>query len=184
VLDTTVARHQSRRLVEIAFAGTAGLVAFVSTAPGTSREAGAAEAVAIAASWPQFGFDQGGTRFNPRERVLSPSTVSSLREVWRRDIGKAIWSSAAVAGGAVYIGERGGRFCALRAARGSIIWCRRISGAPAAAAVVGARLVARTSSSLLYALDRATGRVLWRSRVGTTQGGFPPAPTISGTQCS
>jgi outer membrane protein assembly factor BamB len=154
----------------------AGVAAFL----GLAAVAGAGVRAA-APAWTQFGFGPGGSRFNPHETALTTSNVASLREAWHRDIGGAIWSSAVVSDGVVYIGERFGKICALRAADGSVIWCRRLSGAPAAPAVLAAHLVVRTSSSRLYQLSRATGQVVWRRQLGTLAGGFPPSPTIAGT---
>lgn len=74
-----------------------------------------------------FGFDTQHTHFNPSERIISPSTVRSLKLRWTAPIGTGVAdtffpSSPAVVNGIVYVGSWDGRLYALDARTGKVRW--------------------------------------------------------------
>jgi outer membrane protein assembly factor BamB len=99
-------------------------------------------------------------------------------------------ASPVVAGGSVYIGAESGMFYALDAATGTVRWSTMLDTVPAAdctgagtrlgttstAAVLpdpvtGASTVYVSGARYLYALDAATGAIVWRTEIG------PPDPS-------
>jgi outer membrane protein assembly factor BamB len=101
---------------------------------------------------------------------------------WAFDAGARVRSSPAVADGAVYVGSMDGRLFALDAASGRPRWTFTVDGAaddPAdfgfdrcavvsSPAVAGRLVLFGSRDGNLYALDRATGREVWRSSHGTS----------------
>ncbi len=92
-----------------------------------------------------------------------------------------LWGSPTVVGGRVYIGSGTGRFYALNAATGKIVWQRLLDyGIPLHCAARGIASTATVATDpvsgkltvyiagahFLYALDAATGAVKWKNSVG------------------
>jgi outer membrane protein assembly factor BamB len=88
--------------------------------------------------------------------------------VWRRTIGY-IEFPAVVSDGAAYISNLGGTVRALRMRDGQLLWARKIRGGKSAAspAVVGDVLVVHGMDGYVRVLDRTSGGLRWRFRVGS-----------------
>ncbi len=70
----------------------------------------------VAARGTMFGFDAQHTRYNPFERILSPTTVSGLKTAWTSEpTGSSISSSPAIANGVVYVGSNDHKLYAYKA---------------------------------------------------------------------
>ncbi len=97
-----------------------------------SLAAGHAQAAGI--DWSTYGFDLARSGFDPAERTLSPGAMRSVREQWRLDLGGPITAQPLVASGVqlspgrtadlVYAGTEAGRFAAVNAATGRVVWRR------------------------------------------------------------
>jgi outer membrane protein assembly factor BamB len=84
-------------------------------ATATATAAVTAYNTAIAANGIQFGFNAQHTRYNPYERILSPSNVKRLTRAWTAETGGFVYSSPAVANGVVYVGSSDKKLSAFKA---------------------------------------------------------------------
>lgn len=108
--------------------------------------------------------------------------------VWRFPTSGQVFSTPAVAGGAVYFHARNDHVYALRAANGSLLWKTPAPSpqseaaafqdmAKSSPAVAEAAVYVGVDRELL-ALDRETGRILWRA---PTQGRVDSSPLVVGS---
>ena len=95
-------------------------------------------APASATDWPTFGFDPARTNENPAERALGPGNVPSLREIWSTRL-EGVSNTQPLFASRVRL--EGG-------ARSDLV-------------------VAGTEHGELAAVDAATGRAVWRRRLGS-----------------
>lgn len=126
----------------------------------------------VRTDWPQFGFNARHTGHNPYENVLSPSSVTGLGLIWRRQIGVWLRCAPLVADGKAYVGTEGQfgaaakiNLWALDAAGGQTRWTRSFDYVSACPAVHEHVLYVHSEESGkfgLYAIDAASGDVLWR----------------------
>lgn len=120
---------------------------------------------ALYINWPMFHFDVCHTGNNPYEHTLSPSTVGNLVQDWFHGIsGNPVISSPALVNGVVYITTQEGNLYALNAKTGATIWTKAIHAIGDVAVVNGVLYVSSLSPSdrYVYALDAATGTVIWQ----------------------
>ena len=118
------------------------------------------------------------TGASPGDTVLSPANAGQLTRLWSFKTGGVVAASAAVVGGTVYVGSWDGYEYALDAASGSLKWktflgttsapgCSPPSlGVSSAATVIGGVVYVGGGDAFWYALDAATGSVLWRIFTG------------------
>ena len=150
-----------------------------------------------AADWSCYNHDVKGWRFNSAEQSLSPENASTLKEKWRfpakgsdEKVG-AIHATPTVVNGHVYFGTA--RFPAFYKLKpdGTLAWVYRIpknkaprdlpqggvnriegsDGVVASALVTDTAVYFGNSAGIFFALDRVTGKELWR--VNTRAEGFP-----------
>jgi len=140
--------------------------------------------------------------------AFTPANAASASQVWHWQppviTGKPpprLEASPTVAAGRVYIGARSGGFYALSEATGAVVWHRQLDvepkdtcgarGITATAAVLpdpvtGTRTVYVSGARYLYALDAATGAVVWKTEIGPPSLASPNAyynwssPTVAG----
>ncbi len=153
------------------------------------------------ADWPAYLNGGSHSSFNPNATSITPSNVGSLNPVWRwlppTGAGKnKLWSSPTVVNGVVYIGSFNGEFYAISEATQTVLWSQflgtvkglgsngcgtGISGVLSTATVTtdpGTGKLAvyeNAPDGHLYAMDAATGAVLWKGLVGipsTTQNDY------------
>jgi eukaryotic-like serine/threonine-protein kinase len=138
---------------------------------------------------PKWMYDAAQTGVNPAETVLGTGNVSRLRRAWSRDL-LVGGGSPVVAGGRVYLGVTGGNgngwVYALDAATGATRWTADTGTPypPKHLALAGGRLVVPTigdPDGVLLALDQATGRRLWATKLtpGTRSDWWHP-PNVAG----
>ena len=110
-------------------------------------------------------------------------------------------ASPTVVAGRVYIGAQSGGFYALDESTGTVVWSRQLDTRPgvtcralgitATAAVLpdpvtGTLTVYVSGARFLYALDAATGAMVWQTRIGPPSASVPDAyynwssPTVTG----
>src|SRR5690242_3722250 len=142
---------------------------------------------ATAADWPAYLRSAQHTSWSPAT-AITPANAGNLRQVWRW-VPPAITgmpvprlqASPVVVAGRLYIGSNTGMFYALRSGAGTVAWKRQLDvstkltcgarGITATATVAPdpvshASTVYVSGARLLYALDAATGNVLWQTRIG------------------
>jgi polyvinyl alcohol dehydrogenase (cytochrome) len=183
----------------------AGLV--VASPPVAARPASRASASGPALDWRQY-------LHGPQHSSVSlaaaftPANAASASQVWHWQppvvTGQPpprLEASPTVAAGRVYIGAESGGFYALSEATGAVIWRRQLDTEPkdtcgargiaATAAVLpdpvtGTRTVYVSGARYLYALNAATGAVVWKTEIGPASLAAPNAyynwssPTVAG----
>jgi len=144
------------------------------------------------------------------ESTITPSLAASLAPQWHwaapAAVGgqpsAALYASPTVSGGRVFLGSNTGVFYALSLSSGKRIWSRDLGYAPtltcpargitATASVAAdparggaATVYIQSATGVLYALDAATGTVVWQTQltpVSATQNGYYgwSSPTVVG----
>ncbi|MHB1930321.1 MAG: outer membrane protein assembly factor BamB family protein [Acidimicrobiales bacterium] len=152
----------------------------------------------VSADWPAYLFGAQHSSYNPAATSITPANVSGLEPVWRwlppTGAGKnALFSSPVVVGGVVYVGSMNGYFYAVSEATRAVLWSRYlgvvvgttcgkgrtgvVSTATVATDPATGRLAVYENApdGHLYAMDAATGAVIWTGVVGipsTTQNDY------------
>lgn len=151
-----------------------------------SPSASASTLATPSASWPQIGFGPARNADNLEEHTLTPSTVGSLRQIWRSPGASGILPALVVGNGLVYASyanstpasAEGVR--ALSAATGASRWFYHFSpGSKYAPALDGTTLFVSASHGLI-ALNALTGKVLWTASAGGSLQAVA-SPLVAGT---
>jgi len=128
-------------------------------------------------AWPQF-------RGNYNNTGVSPSQLpAELKLLWTYDAGDIIESSAAIAGGVVYVGTGKSELLAVDLQTGKLKWSCKTPEAigessPAIGPAVGAGMVfVGDLSGVFHAVDAATGKRIWSYK---TAGEIKSSPVIVG----
>lgn len=125
--------------------------------------------------WPQF-------RGNPQLTGLSASRVpGNLRHLWAVDAGESVESSAAIAGGAVFVGTQRGELVSVNLGDGRERW-RYGAGNPigeSSPAVARGVVYVGDLSGVMHAVNAADGRGLWTFKTG---GEIKSSPVVSGSR--
>lgn len=127
---------------------------------------------ASASDWPTYGFSPDRAGFNPGEKVLRAGRLKSLHRAWSARLGGQIDAQPVVAAGRVYAGTENGRFVALKASNGHVVWSRRLGAVRSSCpdlpryGVTGTPVVDRVRGSVyagsggkVFELDLGTGAV-------------------------
>ena len=107
--------------------------------------------------WPQF-------RGNPQlTGAAADPAPSRLRLLWTYEAGEAVHSSAAIAGGTVYVGSQSGDLLAIDLAGGKLRWKYRAKDAigESSPAVANGVVYIGDLAGVLHAVGAADGRKLW-----------------------
>jgi outer membrane protein assembly factor BamB len=113
--------------------------------------------------WTMYGAGPRRTQTQTEIKLRPPFKV-----VWSRSLG-FLEFPAVVADGVAYVSNLSGRVRALSMRNGKVLWGRQTpSGKMAASpAVVGKTIVAHGMDGHVWVLDRETGRIRWKFRVGS-----------------
>lgn len=122
--------------------------------------------------WPMFGRDRHHTGNVPGETKISRQTATLLAPKWTVQVSRPVTASPTVVGGIVYVGGWDGVFRALRASDGSALWTFQTDphtgnypGIIGSAAVDHGKVYIAAGPNV-YALDAATGTIVWKFVVG------------------
>jgi outer membrane protein assembly factor BamB len=113
-------------------------------------------------AWPQF-------RGNYNNTGVSPSQLpAELKLLWTYDAGDIIESSAAIAGGVVYVGTAKSALVAIDLQTGGLKWSYKTPDAigESSPAVGGGMVFVGDLSGIFHAVDAATGRGIWSYKTG------------------
>ncbi|MCA1618794.1 MAG: PQQ-like beta-propeller repeat protein [Acidobacteria bacterium] len=119
--------------------------------------------VTPADSWPQF-------RGNPLLSGYSGSQVAgNPRHLWSMDAGESVESSAAIAGGAVYVGTQRGELVSVGLADGRERWRYNAGAAIGESSPAVARGVVYVGdlAGVLHAVRADTGQRVWTFKTGS-----------------
>ncbi len=131
--------------------------------------------VTPADSWPQF-------RGNPLLSGYSGSGVAgNLRHLWTADAGESVESSAAIAGGAVFVGTQRGELVSVNLSDGRERWRYNAGNAIGESSPAVARGVVYVGdlSGVLHAVRADNGQKVWTFKTG---GEIKSSPIVSGTR--
>lgn len=120
--------------------------------------------------------DLAHSSLNSAESHINSSNVGSLTQAWKLSLGKLLAAAPTVVNGALYFGDWAGNFYAVNAADGSILWqryvgksadplypwCMPATGVSSQATVVGETVYVGGGDSAVYALEAASGNLVWR----------------------
>ncbi len=142
--------------------------------------------------WSSVGHDAQNTRNQPFERQIGPTTADKLAPKWVATVAGDISATPAVANGAVYVPDFGGKLWKLDAATGTVIWSHSISEYTGIA-----NDVSRTSPSLagdtlvigglqapnMIGVDARSGALRWITRVHPHDAGIiTGSPVLAGNR--
>jgi hypothetical protein len=128
----------------------------------------------VRTNWAQFHFASSHSGLNPRENVLNRSTAPALGLRWSYLAGNAVYSSPAVADGAIYVGSDDGNVDALNAGTGALVWQFATAGAVTSSpAVANGMVFAASEDGNVYALDSSRGSKLWQFTTGAAVDSSP-----------
>jgi outer membrane protein assembly factor BamB len=142
-------------------------------------------AAAATDNWPTYLHDPARTSASS-DTTVSAANAATLALKWSAQTGGVIASSASVSGGVVYVGSWDGYEYALNAVTGAVMWQTFLgittanpicvppqAGVSSAPAITGGVVYLGGGDDYWYALDAATGQVLWKIYIGesTAAGG-------------
>lgn len=127
--------------------------------------------------WPTYGYDEQRSRFAPGFDVRPPFMTT-----WEKGTGSLLEFPPVVAYGRVYVGTNDGRFIAVNAEKGHIVWQKNFSRCIAASPTIGEEVIyqplmdpypcrehKQDAAGYVVALDPDTGRELWRFEAGVVE---------------
>lgn len=139
--------------------------------------------------WNSAGGDRANTRYAASESKISPSTVGSLTTAWVLATGGDVSATPAVDGSRVYVPDWAGNLYAVNRSTGAVVWQRKVSDYTGVARDAARTTPAFTDTALVIgdkgattdadgngaignggrviAVDKATGALLWVTRVDT-----------------
>jgi outer membrane protein assembly factor BamB len=117
---------------------------------------------ALAQEWPQF-------RGNAQLTGVGSGAPAIPKLLWTHEVGEPVESSAAIAGGSVYVGSQSGELIALDLASGKVRWKYKASEAigESSPAVGGGVVYVGDLSGVLHAVSAADGKRLWTFKTGS-----------------
>lgn len=127
--------------------------------------------LAATAAWPNGGNSQADQRASA-ETTIMQANAAHLALLWSAKLGGDISATPTIAGGTVYVPDWGGYVWALSLASGAVVWKVKLAdltGNPASfsrnSPAVGANVIVLgdQAAGALLGLDRASGKLLWRS---------------------
>ena len=121
--------------------------------------------------------DLSHSSFNGAETTLSIKSIANLRPSWTYSADAVLGSAATLSNGVLYFGDWSGNFSAVDAQRGTLLWksflgkaarpadptCFPAIGISSQAVVIGNVVYAGGGDSAVYALDKSSGNVVWRT---------------------
>lgn len=158
-LSTTSAISESSKLS----AAATGFSAIVLVAPSSTQSTPPPNVPYT--DWSTFGDNLQRTNYNPNESTLGPSNVASLKLSWSANLGAAVTDQPVIAtnvsiGGTpttvAYIGTEAGKFYALNADTGAVIWSASLGTITSACADLPGGTFGITGTATY---DKSTNRV-------------------------
>ena len=176
-----------RTLVVFALAALV-VAAPVANAPAKEKKIpGCAKPKARGGEWPFYSGTLNGHREQRKEKSITTDNVSELGVAWQTTMpeGGQIHSTPTVADGCVFTGTELGNVYALNANTGKIVWKRSLGKTEGSNFAEGAGIVGSPAvrgglvyvaatlpkNSLLTALNKRTGKVVWKRVVDKDEGG-------------
>jgi len=169
-----------------ALAGVSGLAAVILLSQGAAAAAAGPNAAGPNLDWPQYLHGPQHSSVSA-DTAFTTSNAGSATQQWHwPPAGQKVVldASPTVVAGTVYIGAQSGVFYALNESTGAQLWtralgtnpattCKSVRGISATAAVLpdpvtGTSTIYVSGARDLYALNAATGAVVWKTQIGPT----------------
>jgi len=129
--------------------------------------------------------DPAHSSYLPAETELNPSNLSQLQQLWRLNVGAPVASGVTISNGTLFFGAWDGYLYSVNGATGDVLWkvflgvapapseadCQPSIGVTAQPVVDGDVVYSGGGDSAVYALNRSTGAVLWRTSLADPQSG-------------
>jgi outer membrane protein assembly factor BamB len=138
----------------VGFCLVAALAAFAISGMGAS-------AFGAGGDWPQFKYSAAENPFNPAETTISVSNVGSLQTAWVRQFSTAKFISVPLVSGGHLFSLISGGVISMKATTGKTRWRIQLAGVNSGRIGTANGVVYVTTLNHLYALDEATGALLW-----------------------
>jgi polyvinyl alcohol dehydrogenase (cytochrome) len=122
------------------------------------------------ASWSMGGQGITNWRYQPKEHQLKTDNVSQLSTKWVANLAGDVSATPAVVDGVVYVPDWGGKFSALNADTGAVIWQDDVAGITGVTGAVSRTSPAVSGQSVVFgtqkgarlvSVDKKTGAVNW-----------------------
>ena len=140
---------------------------------------------AAAADWTMYLGDPAHSSYLPAETELNPSNLSQLQQLWRLNVGASVASGVTTSNGTLFFGAWDGYLYSVNGATGDVLWkvflgvapapsgadCQPPIGVTAQPVVDGDVVYAAGGDSAVYALNRSTGAIRWRTSLADPQSG-------------
>jgi outer membrane protein assembly factor BamB len=142
-----------------------------------------------AAGWPEFMLNTSHSSYNAAATSITPANIADLQPVWRWTVpaspnsgSTGLYPTPVSVDGVLYAGADDGEFYAVNEATRKVLWSQSLGFEYSTLGVVSTATVATDPSTgdpavyvnapdgYLYALDAATGDVLWKEVVGIPSG--------------
>ncbi len=145
-------------------------------------------------SWPFWGGNLNNTHAGANENEINPDNAAKLQQKWVFQTAGDVSATPTVSQGSVYVPDWGGFIYRINAETGKAIWSHKVSEYTGNAKSVtrnslaigptqlifGDQAIAATGAVLL-SVDRATGKLLWKSTLDTSFGAvITSSPVIVG----
>jgi polyvinyl alcohol dehydrogenase (cytochrome) len=154
--------------------------------------------LSVSDPWTTYLADPNHDNFNSHETLINPTSAPNLKQKWAHPADNGISDQPIESAGVVYWGSWDGYLHATNVSTNARIWTTFIgqtsdsSCDPPSVGVASSPALANLDSQLvifvgggdasLYALDAATGKILWRTALGETPSTFIwDSPTIFGS---
>jgi uncharacterized protein (TIGR03437 family) len=138
-----------------------------------------------AADWTMYLGDPAHSSYLSAETDLNPTNLSQLQQLWRVNVGAPVASGVTFSGGTLFFGAWDGYLYSVNGATGDVLWrtflgmvpapseadCQPSIGVTAQPVVNGDVVYAGGGDSAVYALDRSSGNILWRTPLADPQSG-------------
>src|SRR5262245_41308577 len=127
-------------------------------------------------SWSMSGQGVTNWRYQPDEKKINADNVKSLTPAWVSTLAGDISATPAVVGGVVYVPDWGGKFSAVNASTGAIIWQDDVAGVSGVAGALSRTSPAVSGNSVVFgtqkggrlvSVNKNTGAVNWVTQLSS-----------------
>src|ERR1700682_5494210 len=138
-----------------------------------------------AADWPMYLGDLAHTSVATEETQLNPGNIGQLQHRWKINVRAPVASGITTSNGSLFFGAWDGNFYAVDAATGNVLWktflgisappngpdCQAAIGISSQPVATADTVYAAGGDAAVYALDRSTGAIRWRTPLADPQSG-------------
>jgi uncharacterized protein (TIGR03437 family) len=138
-----------------------------------------------AADWPMYLGDLAHSSVATAETQLTPGNIGQLQQLWKINVGVPVASGITTSNGTLFFGAWDGNFYAVDAATGNVLWktflgmaappngpdCQPAIGVSSQPVATADTVYAGGGDAAVYALDRSSGAIRWRTPLADSPSG-------------